>query len=228
VLRLHWLDIILGIVVLPLFRQPFRDLHVVINRSAGYFTPARAMMGVCLGLGTMPFSLFQVLGRGRSLLLMAVLTALIVVLVALLLRDLIQRMLDRFFPRSRIDFRKLLQEYSRTLTASVTLPRLLTSLANQAEEVFHPVGLVLAVADDGGEYRVRLCHGALAQQPLWREGAKFAPENSVPSCLKDRTRPIFLPKHLLVELHQPCVADIKEQTLAPRLSPPIYTGLKRR
>jgi signal transduction histidine kinase len=117
---------------------------------------------------------------------------LIVVFVALPLRDTIQRLVDRVFWRRQMDYRELLQDYSRVLTTLVSLPRLLDTIAEQMTAVFHPAGLAIVLSEDNAGYRVALSCGVLASHPLWHENARLTQEHPIPSRLITQHRPLYL------------------------------------
>ncbi len=102
-------------------------------------------------------------------------------------------LVDRLFLRRRANHRRLLQEFSRVLTTPLALPRLLILVADQIEAVFHTSGLAIVLADDRARYRVALSRGGPATHPLWREGARFAAADFLPSFMATRHRPIYLP-----------------------------------
>jgi NtrC-family two-component system sensor histidine kinase KinB len=94
--------------------------------------------------------------------------------------------------RREMDYRKLLQDYSRVLTTLVSLSRLLDTIAEQIDEVFHPAGLAIVLPEDQSGYRVALSCGVLASHPLWHENARLAPKHPIPSCLIAQHRPLYL------------------------------------
>lgn len=137
-------------------------------------------------------------------LFVTVLAAPIVLLAALSLRDTIQEWVERLSPQRRANYRQLLQDYSRVLTTRVSLPRLLNTMAEQVEEILHPLGLAI-ILDDGQEFKVALSRGKLASHKSWREGTNFASEHFIAIQLATRRRALFLPKHIrdLTPLQRP-------------------------
>ncbi|MGD2206393.1 MAG: GAF domain-containing protein [Anaerolineae bacterium] len=81
------------------------------------------------------------------------------------------------------------------LTTVVELPRLLSTIANQVEEVMHPSGLAIALAEPGEGYQVTLSRGAMASDPSWQEGTQFAAEHFISVQLKNRHKSFCLPWH---------------------------------
>jgi transcriptional regulator with GAF, ATPase, and Fis domain len=124
-----------------------------------------------------------------------ILGLLIVILTTLSLRDTIQEWVERFSPHHRANYRQLLQDYSRVLTTRVSLPRLLETMAEQVEEVLHPLGLAI-VLGEGQEFKVALSRGKLASHASWQEGAGFVSRHFVAMQLATRHRAIILPGHI--------------------------------
>lgn len=116
--------------------------------------------------------------------------------IILSLRDGLQRVADRLFYRLRVSYRRLLQDYSRALTTLLSTPRLLSTMAEQVEEVFHPAGLAIVLGEDGEGYRVALSHGRLAADERWQEGAWFGGDHQIPAQLIACRRPFYLPRHI--------------------------------
>lgn len=128
-------------------------------------------------------------------LFVTVLATLIVFLAALPLRDTIQEWVEWLSPQRRVNYRQLLQDYSRVLTTRVSLPRLLNTMAEQAEEVLHPLGLAI-ILGEGLEFKVALSRGKLASHKSWREGTSFASKHFIATQLATRHRALLLPKHI--------------------------------
>ena len=195
--------IILGAFAFSMQRYQLLDVAEVINRSVVYSALVLVITLLYLVVVIVLGSLFQALAPKMQLPLVAILTTLIVVLVALPLRDAIQRLVDRMFWRREIDYRELLQDYSRVLTTLVSLPRLLDTIAEQTQEVFHPAGLAIVLPEDETGYRVALSHGVLASHRLWCENARLPQEHPVPTHLITQHRPLYLPRQTYEALEQP-------------------------
>jgi PAS domain S-box-containing protein len=185
--------IILGAFALSIVRYHTFDVVVVLNRSVVYAVLIVVTTLLYLALATALGVLLQTWSPDTRLPIIAILTTLIVVLAALPLRDAIQRWVDRYFLRGQANYRRLLQEYSRSLTNVVALPRLLLRMAEQVEDVLHPSGVAIVLGDDGEGCRVALSRGDLASQELWQEGACFDEGDLVPSSLSSRHSPFYLP-----------------------------------
>jgi len=108
------------------------------------------------------------------------------------LRDRLIRGVERLLFSGKPNRQQLLQGYSRVLTTLVALPRLLETVADQVEEVFHPSGLAIVVADDETTFSVMLSRGRLAASRDWREGTGFDARHFVPAQLETRHRPLYL------------------------------------
>jgi len=188
--------IILGTFALSMQRHRFLDVAVIVNRSVVYSALMAATTLLYLILATVLSSLLRSLSPGMKLPTIAILTTLLTVLVALPLRDALQRGVDRLFYRRRVSYRRLLQDYSRVLTTLMSPPRLLSRMADQVEEVFHPSGLAIVLTENGEGYRVVLSRGRLAAAEPWREGTHLASDHLVPAHLLTRRRPFYLPWHL--------------------------------
>lgn len=111
-------------------------------------------------------------------------------------RETIRQVVDRFSHRDRVDYRRLLQNYSRVLTAPTTLSELLITIAGQVEEVFGPAGLAIALGVGGEGYQVVHCRGELSSQALWQEGSHFSPTDRIPAQLEMQSQPFYLPRHI--------------------------------
>jgi NtrC-family two-component system sensor histidine kinase KinB len=188
--------IILGAFALSIYRFQFLDVHMVVNRGLVYSALTVVITALYFVLGTLMTSLVQSLSLGLGPTAVGILTTTIIVVVALPLRDAIQRQVDRMFQRSRVDYRHLLQDSSRVLTAPVSLSKVLVTVADRVEAVFHPSGLALVLADVSEGYKVKLSRGDLASHPPWVEGSTFSPDCFVPSQLAARKRPFYLPWHV--------------------------------
>jgi NtrC-family two-component system sensor histidine kinase KinB len=195
--------IMLGAFALSILRYHIFDVNLVINRSVVYSTLVVLIGLLYLTLTTGLMSLFASAAPHLAPTLVAAITTLVVVLVALPLRDAIQRLVDRWFLRYRADYRELLQGYSRVLTTLVALPRLLSTIADQIDQVLHPNGLAIVLAENDTGYQVKLSRGALAVSPLWQRGAHLDRHEFVPSQLTSRHQPFYLPWHVYdVPAHQ--------------------------
>ncbi|MGD8626791.1 MAG: hypothetical protein PVJ34_19800, partial [Anaerolineae bacterium] len=173
--------ILLGAFALSMQRYHTFDVELVISRGVIYSALMVVLTLLYLALSTVSGYLFQTFSGARSSpLVISVLTALPVALVALPLRDMIQRWVDPLFLRRRASYRRLLQDFSRTLTAPHTLTRLLEMVADQIAGVFHPVGLSIVLPHQRGGYRVALARGKLAAERQWRRGTRFAADDFVP------------------------------------------------
>ena len=140
--------------------------------------------------------LFPQLSPQLSPLVIASLTMVLVVVAMLPLRDRLLRTVERVLFRGKPSRQRLLQGYSRVLTTLVALPRLLETVADQVEEVFHPTGLAIVLADEETTFRVMLSRGRLSTSPTWREGTSLSAEHLIPSHLVARHRPLYLRHHL--------------------------------
>ncbi len=140
--------------------------------------------------------LFPHLSPDLPPLVIASLTMVLAVAAMLPLRDRLLRTVERLLFRGKPNRQQLLQGYSRVLTTLVALPRLLETVADQVEEVFHPSGLAIVLADDETAFRVMLSRGRLTASPAWREGTSLGAQHFLPAHLATRHRPLYLPHHL--------------------------------
>ncbi|MBN1135737.1 MAG: GAF domain-containing protein, partial [Anaerolineae bacterium] len=185
---------------------PARLLLAMLAAAAG------CLIALYLLTATLLSTLFPQLSPHLSPLLIASLTMVIAVVALLPLRDRLLRMVERLLFRARPNRQQLLQGYSRVLTTLVALPRLLETVADQVEEVFHPSGLAIVLADDETTFRVMLSRGRLAADPAWREGAGFDPQHFLPAHLVAHHRPLYLRRHLddLPAMHKPEWLDLQK------------------
>jgi NtrC-family two-component system sensor histidine kinase KinB len=187
--------IILGAFALAMQRYQFLDVAVVINRSVVYSALIVTITLLYMAAAWVLGNLFRLLTPDTEAPAIAVLTTLLVVAIALPLRDAIQRVVDRLFWRHQANYPQLLRDYSRVLTTMVSLPHLLDTVASQLEEVFHPVGLVIALREQESGFRVVVSRGGLASQSLWQEGTYIPREHFIPTRLAVHSRPLYLPLH---------------------------------
>lgn len=183
--------------------QQVVDVDLVVNRSLVYGALATAVTLLYLLVASALPALFPLVSVGMRP-FVAVLSTLIVVLLALPLRDWIQHRIDRLFMRSRPNYQHLLHEFSRTLTTSGTLPRVIATLADQVEEVFHPAGLAVVMANGTTALRVALSRGQLASSSQYGVDMIVDPHHFVATQLGDWRRPLYLSLHLdaLPALHR--------------------------
>ncbi len=201
--------ILLGSFALSIVRHHTFDVAVVVNRTVVYVLLVLAITLLYGVLSVVLGGLLFSLTADMPLLLVALTSTVIVALIALPLRDAIQRLVDRVSLRSRVRYRRLLQDYSRVLTMLIDLPRLLHTIADQIEEALQPTGLAIVLAENEvhvsrsqvrppgqptqNGYRVRLSRGELAAHALWQEGASFSREHWLVGELAARHRTFYLP-----------------------------------
>ncbi len=141
--------------------------------------------------------LFPQLSPHLSPLVIASLTMVLAVAAMLPLRDRLLRTVEQVLLRGKPNRQQLLQGYSRVLTTLVALPRLLETVADQVEEVFHPV----RAGHRAGRRRDELFGSCSAEggcRPA-RSGARepaLALSTFLPAHLATRHRPLYLPRHL--------------------------------
>lgn len=187
--------IMMGAFALSILRYHVFDLSVIINRSVVYSMLVVVITLIYLATTTALMGLFATTVPDLAPNLTAVVTTLVVVMIALPLRNAIQRLVDRWFFRHRTDYRELLQDYSRVLTTQVYVPRLLSAIADQIDQALHPSGQAIALADTDSGYQVMLSRGSLAATPAWREGARLARDDALPTLLASRHQAFYAPWH---------------------------------
>ena len=139
--------------------------------------------------------LFPQLSPHLSPLVIASLTMVLAVAAMLPLRDRLLRIVEQVILRGKPNRQRLLQGYSQVLTTLVALPRLLETVADQVEEVFHPAGLAIVLEDEAA-FRVMLSRGRLSTSPVWREGTSLGAEHLIPTHLAARHRPLYVRRHM--------------------------------
>ncbi len=156
--------------------------------------------------------LFPQLAPHLPPLMIASLTMALAVVAMLPLRDRLLRTVERLLFRGKPNRQQSLQEYSRMLTTLIALPRLLETVADQVEEVFHPSGLAIVLADEETTFRVMLSRGQMAVSPAWREGIGLDDQHFLPAHLATRRRPLSLSHDLddLPATHKPEWLGLRE------------------
>ena len=157
---------------------------------------AMALIALYLLTATLFARLFPHLTPQLPPLVIASLTMVLAVVTMIPLRDRLLRTVERLLLRAKPNRQQLLQGYSRVLTTLVALPRLLETVADQVEEVFHPSGLAIVLADNETTFRVMLSRGRLAASPVLREGTSLDAQHFLPALLASRHRPLYLPHQL--------------------------------
>jgi len=156
--------------------------------------------------------LFPQLSPHLPPLVIASLTMVLAVVAMLPVRDRLLRSVESLLFSGKPNRQQMLQGYSRVLNTLVALPRLLETVADQVEEVFHPSGLAIVLADDETAFRVMLSRGRLVTSPVWREGTRLNAQHLVPAHLATRHRPLYLRRHLddLQDGHEPEWSDLQK------------------
>src|SRR5207248_11754730 len=110
---------------LPIFRYRLMDVDIIFKRGLAYTAATAAVATVYFSLLALTSYLFHAPATGPVGGMIAI------VIAAFLfqpLREWIQARLDRFFYRDRLDYRRTLIEFGRTLTNEVRLDPMLGSV----------------------------------------------------------------------------------------------------
>jgi len=175
---------VFSLVLIPLcfgyaiIRYRLMDVDIIFKRGLAYTFATAGVVGVYFGtialIGVLFHQRLTAAGPGGEV---------IAIVVAAFLfqpiRDWVQARLDRFFYRDRLDYRRTLIEFGRTLTNEVRLDRLLGSALDRISQTLLVDRLAIFLEDPGapGHFTLSRARG-IAYEP---SSAGFAGHNGDPS-----------------------------------------------
>src|SRR5246127_3734621 len=161
----------LSLVLIPLcfgyaiIRYRLMDVDIIFKRGLAYTAATAAVAAVYFGLVALIAQIFHEQTTGSV-------GGMIAIVVAAFLfqpfREGIQARLDRFFYRDRLDYRRTLIEFGRTLTNEVRLEPMLGSVMDRVSQTLLVDRLAIFVEDSErpGEMRLARSMGVRLTQPL--------------------------------------------------------------
>src|SRR5246127_5074291 len=162
---------VLSLVLIPLcfgyaiIRYRLMDVDIIFKRGLAYTAATAAVASVYFGLVALIAQIFHEQTTGSV-------GGMIAIVVAAFLfqpfREGIQARLDRFFYRDRLDYRRTLIEFGRTLTNEVRLEPMLGSVMDRVSQTLLVDRLAIFVEDSErpGEMRLARSMGVRLTQPL--------------------------------------------------------------
>ncbi len=161
----------LSLVLIPLcfgyaiIRYRLMDVDIIFKRGLAYTAATAAVAAIYFALVALIAQIFPVQNSGPV-------TGMIAIVVAAFLfqpfREGIQARLDRFFYRDRLDYRRTLIEFGRTLTNEVRLEPMLGSVMDRVSQTLLVDRLAIFVEDqqNPGEMRLARSMGVRLSEPL--------------------------------------------------------------
>jgi two-component system NtrC family sensor kinase len=156
-----WMNLsVLSLMLVPMgfayaiFRYRLMDVDIMIRRGLAYTAATAAVVGVYFALvAVIGLTFHTAWTSGPAGVVLAIVSA------AFLfepLREWVQERLDRFFYRDRLDYRRTLVEFGRTLTAEVRLEPMLASLLHRISQALLVDRLAIFVEDTAAPGRFTL------------------------------------------------------------------------
>ncbi len=176
-------------VAYAILRYRLLDVNLVISRGLVYSVLTVIVTGFYFLLVNIVGQLFRIASPASNPILMAVLV-LILALGLNPLKDRLQRAVDNVFYKDRLDYRQVLQDFSRALTATLELPVLFEMLLTRLAALFHTERAIIFMREEDSEAYV-------AQQVIgMAEGAarsiRFDKSNQTLRWLIDKGQPFYL------------------------------------
>jgi NtrC-family two-component system sensor histidine kinase KinB len=169
-------------------RHRILDVRLVLNRSLVYTVLSGALMLSYLFLTSIATVLLQQQMGSLPKLAAPLVAALVIVVGAIPLRDAVQRLVDRLFYGQTQDYREVLREHSRQLTALMSSTALMTQILDLVEAHLRPQGIVIALRQ-GETFVVRTVKGQVQGIEI---GAALTLPVSVLQRLQEEGEPVSL------------------------------------
>jgi len=168
-----WMNLsTISLVLIPLsfgyaiIRYRLMDVDIIFKRGLAYTAASGGVVAVYIALVAVIGALFHTAWPSGTM------GGVIAIVVAAFLfqpfRDWIQARLDRFFYRDRLDYRRTLIEFGRTLTSEVRLDPMLASVMDRISQALLVDRLAIFVEDEShpGSYRLARSVGVRYSGPL--------------------------------------------------------------
>lgn len=167
-----WMQLsVLSLVLIPLcfgyaiIRYRLMDVDIIFKRGLAYTAATAGVAAVYFVLVALMAEIFHAQTTGP-------IGGVIAIVIAAFLfqpfREWIQARLDRFFYRDRLDYRRTLIEFGRTLTNEVRMDPMLASVMDRVSQTLLVDRLAIFVADEDepGNLRLARSMGVRATEPL--------------------------------------------------------------
>ncbi len=167
-----WMQVsILSLVLIPLcfgyaiIRYRLMDVDIIFKRGLAYTAATAGVAAVYFALVALMAEIFHAQTTGPV-------GGMIAIVIAAFLfqpfREWIQTRLDRFFYRDRLDYRRTLIEFGRTLTNEVRLDPMLGSVMDRVSQTLlvDRVAIFLDDEERPGQFRLARSMGVRAAEPL--------------------------------------------------------------
>jgi PAS domain S-box-containing protein len=168
-----WMDLsVISLVLIPLcfgyaiIRYRLMDVDIIFKRGLAYTAASGGVVAVYIAFVALIGALFHTTAPSGMM------GGVIAIVVAAFLfqpfRDWIQARLDRFFYRDRLDYRRTLIEFGRTLTSEVRFDPMLASVMDRISQALLVDRLAIFIEDDTvpGTYRMARSVGVRYAEPL--------------------------------------------------------------
>ncbi len=162
----------LSLVLIPLcfayaiIRYRLMDVDIIFKRGLAYTAASGGVVAVYIAIVALIGALFHTAWPSGMM------GGVVAIVVAAFLfqpfRDWVQARLDRFFYRDRLDYRRTLIEFGRTLTSEVRLDPVLTSVMDRISQALLVDRLAIFIEDEShpGTYRLARSVGVRYAGPL--------------------------------------------------------------
>ncbi len=170
-------------------RYRLLDVDLMISRGLVYSLLTITVIGFYFVLVNLLGQLFHIASPASNPLILATFVLILAIFLNPL-RERLQRAVDRIFYKDRLDYRQALQDFSRTLTATLKLPLLFDVLLKRVRDLMHTERAMIFLFDeDTGIYITRRASGMSEQAARF---VRFDRNNQTVRWLAEREQPLYL------------------------------------
>jgi len=146
-----------------IIRYRLMDVDIIFKRGLAYTAASGGVVAVYIALVALIGALFH-----TSSMIGGVVAIVVAAFLFQPFRDWIQARLDRFFYRDRLDYRRTLIEFGRTLTSEVRLDPMLASVMDRISQALLVDRLAIFIEDEAhpGTHRLARSVGVRYSGPL--------------------------------------------------------------
>ena len=168
-----WMNLsAISLVLIPLcfgyaiIRYRLMDVDIIFKRGLAYTAASGGVVAVYIAFVALIGALFHT--RAPSGMMGGIIAIVVAAFLFQPFRDWIQARLDRFFYRDRLDYRRTLIEFGRTLTSEVRLDPMLVSVMDRISQALLVDRLAIFVEDEThpGSYQLARSVGVRFVGPL--------------------------------------------------------------